>query len=77
MPFGFYRADYPESNDDYFVFLAQYLKVDEIEFKKIDIKSWFEVFSDRQENQSPPNTNTPMGSYKERYKTATIQTNRQ
>ncbi|MFH1490266.1 MAG: FAD-dependent oxidoreductase, partial [Pseudomonadota bacterium] len=40
IPFGFYRADYPESNDkDYFVFLAQRLKADNVEFKKIRIKS--------------------------------------
>jgi adenylylsulfate reductase subunit A len=40
MPFGFYRADYPESNDeDWFVFLAQSLKGDEVEFNKIEIKS--------------------------------------
>ena len=39
MPFGFYRADYPESNDkDFFVFLAQTLKGGRIEFNKIGIK---------------------------------------
>ena len=39
MPFGFYRADYPESNDkDYFVFLGQSLKGDNVVFKKIEIK---------------------------------------
>jgi succinate dehydrogenase/fumarate reductase flavoprotein subunit len=40
MPFGFFRADYPESNDeDYFLFLAQRLKGKEVEFSKIKIKS--------------------------------------
>ena len=40
VPFGFYRADYPESNDkEYFVFLAQRLKGDAVEFNKIEIKS--------------------------------------
>ena len=39
MPFGFYRADYPESNDkDFFVFLAQTLKEGRVEFNKIGIK---------------------------------------
>ena len=39
MPFGFYRADYPESNDkEYFLFLAQRLKGEDIEFDKIEIK---------------------------------------
>jgi succinate dehydrogenase/fumarate reductase flavoprotein subunit len=39
MPFGFYRADYPESNDrDFFVFLAQTLKQGRIEFSKIGIR---------------------------------------
>ncbi len=38
MPFGFFRADYPESNDeDYFLFLAQRLKGKEVEFSKIKI----------------------------------------
>ena len=38
MPFGFYRADYPESNDkDFFVFLAQTLKKGRVEFNKIGI----------------------------------------
>jgi succinate dehydrogenase/fumarate reductase flavoprotein subunit len=38
-PFGFYRADYPESNDkDFFVFLAQSLKEGRVEFSKIRIK---------------------------------------
>ena len=40
MPFGFYRADYPESNDrDFFVFLAQSLKQGRVEFDRIGIKS--------------------------------------
>jgi succinate dehydrogenase/fumarate reductase flavoprotein subunit len=40
IPFGFYRADYPESNDkDYFVFLAQRRKGNAVEFDKIEIKS--------------------------------------
>ncbi len=40
MPFGFYRADYPESNNkDYFVFLAQRQKRDKVEFNKIAIMS--------------------------------------
>jgi succinate dehydrogenase/fumarate reductase flavoprotein subunit len=40
MPFGFYRADYPESNNkEFFAFLAQQLKGDQVEFSKIDIKS--------------------------------------
>jgi succinate dehydrogenase/fumarate reductase flavoprotein subunit len=39
MPFGFYRADYPESNDkEYFLFLAQRLKDEDIAFEKIEIK---------------------------------------
>ena len=39
MPFGFYRADYPESNDkEYFFFLAQSLKGKDIKFDKIEIK---------------------------------------
>jgi len=39
VPFGFYRADFPESNDeDYFVFLAQRRKGEKVEFSKIDIK---------------------------------------
>ena len=38
IPFGFFRADYPESNDqDYFLFLAQRLKGKEVEFSKIKI----------------------------------------
>jgi succinate dehydrogenase/fumarate reductase flavoprotein subunit len=37
IPFGFFRADYPESNDeDYFLFLAQRLKGKEVEFSKIE-----------------------------------------
>ena len=40
MPFGFYRADYPQSNDqDFFVFLAQQKKGDGVQFNKIEIKS--------------------------------------
>ena len=40
IPFGFYRADYPKSNDkDYFVFLAQILKGNRVEFDRIEIKS--------------------------------------
>jgi succinate dehydrogenase/fumarate reductase flavoprotein subunit len=40
MPFGFYRADYPESNDkDFFVFLAQTLKKGGIKFHKIGIRN--------------------------------------
>ena len=40
MPFGFFRADYPESNDeDYFLFLAQRLKGNEVEFSKIKINT--------------------------------------
>jgi succinate dehydrogenase/fumarate reductase flavoprotein subunit len=40
MPFGFYRADYPERNDqEYFFFLAQSLKGKDIKFDKIEIKS--------------------------------------
>lgn len=40
IPFGFYRADYPESNDeDYFAFLAQSRKGEHVEFNKIRIKS--------------------------------------
>ena len=39
MPFGFYRADFPERNDrDYFVFLAQSLKEGGVKFDKIGIK---------------------------------------
>ena len=39
MPFGFYRADYPERNDkDFFAFLAQTLKESRVEFNKIGIK---------------------------------------
>lgn len=39
MPFGFYRADYPESNDkEFFVFLAQTLEKGKIKFDKIRIK---------------------------------------
>jgi succinate dehydrogenase/fumarate reductase flavoprotein subunit len=38
-PFGFFRADYPESNEDYFVFLAQCLKGDDVDFQKIELKS--------------------------------------
>ena len=39
IPFGFYRADYPKSNDkDYFVFLAQRRIGDAVEFNKIEIK---------------------------------------
>ena len=39
IPFGFYRADYPESNDkDYFVFLGQRQDGDNVVFKKIEIK---------------------------------------
>ena len=38
MPFGFFRADFPESNDeDFFVFLAQRLKGEQVEFSKIEI----------------------------------------
>jgi adenylylsulfate reductase subunit A len=37
MPFGFFRADYPESNEEYFVFLAQRLKGEQVEFSKIKI----------------------------------------
>jgi len=41
MPFGFFRADYPESNDeDYFLFLAQRLKGKEVEFSKIKINTY-------------------------------------
>jgi succinate dehydrogenase/fumarate reductase flavoprotein subunit len=41
IPFGFFRADYPESNDeDYFLFLAQRLKGKEVEFSKIEINSY-------------------------------------
>jgi succinate dehydrogenase/fumarate reductase flavoprotein subunit len=40
IPFGFFRADYPESNDeDYFLFLAQRLKGKEVEFLKIKINT--------------------------------------
>jgi len=40
IPFGFFRADYPDSNDeDYFLFLAQRLKGKEVEFSKIKINS--------------------------------------
>ena len=40
IPFGFYRADYPESNDrDFFVFLAQSLKQGNVEFDRIGIKN--------------------------------------
>jgi succinate dehydrogenase/fumarate reductase flavoprotein subunit len=39
IPFGFYRADFPEENNkDYFAFLGQQLKGKEVEFFKIDIK---------------------------------------
>jgi len=37
-PFGFFRADFPESNnEDWFVFLAQRLKGEQVEFSKIEI----------------------------------------
>ena len=37
-PFGFFRADFPESNDeDWFVFLAQRLKGEQVQFSKIEI----------------------------------------
>ena len=40
IPFGFFRADFPESNDeDYFVFLAQRLKGKDVSFSKINITS--------------------------------------
>ena len=40
IPFGFFRADYPESNDeDYFLFLAQRLKGNVVEFSKIEINT--------------------------------------
>jgi len=39
IPFGFYRADFPENNDkDYFVFLGQRLSGGEVEFSRIEIK---------------------------------------
>jgi succinate dehydrogenase/fumarate reductase flavoprotein subunit len=39
IPFGFYRADFPDKNDrDYFVFLGQHLKGKAVEFSKIEIK---------------------------------------
>jgi succinate dehydrogenase/fumarate reductase flavoprotein subunit len=39
VPFGFYRADFPETNDkDYFAFLGMRLKGEQVEFSKIDIK---------------------------------------
>jgi len=38
VPFGFYRADFPETNDDYFAFFGMRLKGEEVEFSKIDIK---------------------------------------
>ncbi len=39
VPFGFFRADFPEKNDaDYFVFLGQRLKGKEVEFSKIGIR---------------------------------------
>jgi succinate dehydrogenase/fumarate reductase flavoprotein subunit len=38
IPFGFYRADFPEENNkDYFAFLGQRLKGKEVEFLKIAI----------------------------------------
>ena len=40
IPFGFYRADFPEKNDaDYFAFLGQRFNGKEVEFFKIDIQS--------------------------------------
>jgi succinate dehydrogenase/fumarate reductase flavoprotein subunit len=40
IPFGFYRADFPEKNDaDYFAFLGQRFNGKEVEFSKIDIHS--------------------------------------
>jgi succinate dehydrogenase/fumarate reductase flavoprotein subunit len=39
IPFGFYRADFPDKNDqEYFVFLAQRLKGKAVEFSKIEIR---------------------------------------
>lgn len=39
IPFGFYRADFPDKNDqDYFVFLGQRLKGKAVEFSKIEIR---------------------------------------
>ena len=39
VPFGFYRADFPETNDrDYFAFFGMCLKGEQVEFSKIDIK---------------------------------------
>lgn len=39
VPFGFYRADFPERNDrEYFAFLGQRRQGDAVEFTRIDIK---------------------------------------
>jgi adenylylsulfate reductase, subunit A len=39
IPFGFFRADFPEKNDqDYFAFLGQRLSGKEVKFSKIEIK---------------------------------------
>ncbi len=38
IPFGFYRADFPEKNDkDFFAFLAQRVKDNHVDFSKIKI----------------------------------------
>ena len=38
IPFGFYRADFPDKNDqDYFVFLGQRLSGKEVKFSKVEI----------------------------------------
>jgi len=38
IPFGFYRADFPDKNDkDYFVFLGQRLSGKEVKFSKMEI----------------------------------------
>jgi succinate dehydrogenase/fumarate reductase flavoprotein subunit len=39
IPFGFYRADFPDKNDqEYFTFLGQRLKGKGVEFSKVEIK---------------------------------------